>query len=160
MSIEAPLRLHTSSVQPEWIDYNQHMNLAFYVLAFDQATDAFFDYVGLDADYRQRTGYSPFLLETHVTYLHEMKLGDRLRFELQLLDYDYKRLHYFQTMFHADEGFPAANTELLFMNIDTEAGRSASMPNSVLEKLDAVLAAHRTLPPPPDVGRVMAIRRP
>ena len=47
MKIEAPLLLHSESVQPEWIDYNGHMNLAYYVLIFDHATDAFLDYIGM-----------------------------------------------------------------------------------------------------------------
>ena len=157
MSIEAPLCLHTSVVQPDWIDYNQHMNLAYYVLAFDQATDAFFDYVGLGETYRKTTGFSTFLLETHVRYLHEMKLGDPLRFELQLLDYDPRRLHYFQTMYHREQGFPAATTELLFINVDTNAGSSVPMPGPVLRKLERIMDCHRHLPTSGDVGRVMGI---
>ena len=47
MTIEAPLQIHKGTVLPEWIDYNGHMNVAFYMLAFDQATDAFFDYLGM-----------------------------------------------------------------------------------------------------------------
>ena len=159
MTIAAPLCLHTSVVEPGWIDYNQHMNLAYYVLAFDQATDAFFDFVGLDRNYRQSTGYSTFLLETHVRYLHEMKLGEPLRFELQLLDYDYKRLHYFQTMFHGELGYPAATTELLFINVDTAVGRSVAMPIGILSELDTILQSHQCLPIPADAGRVMGIRK-
>ena len=157
--VDAPLCLHTATVQPDWIDYNQHMNLAFFVLVFDHATDAFFDYVGLDAAYRERTGYSPFLLETHVTYLHQMKLGEPMRFEMQLLDYDQKLLHYYQTMYHAEQGFEAANTELLFMNIDTRQGRSVAMTDDVLQYLEEIMTAHRSLPRPANVGRVMGIRR-
>ena len=48
MTANGPLQLHESVVQPEWIDYNGHMNVAFYVLAFDHATDAFLDHIGLD----------------------------------------------------------------------------------------------------------------
>lgn len=159
MKITAPLRLHSSVVEPGWIDYNQHMNLAYYVLAFDKATDAFFDFVGLDERYRKTTGFSTFLLETHVRYLHEMKLGDPLRFELQLLDYDQRRLHYFQTMYHADKGFPAATTELLFINVDTRGGRSVPMPDSILRNLESIMNCHRQLPIPDDMGRVMGISR-
>ena len=159
MTAHAPLCLHTSVVEPGWIDYNQHMNLAYYVLAFDKATDVFFEHVGLDESYRKTTGFSTFLLETHVRYLHEMKLGDPLRFELQLLDYDPKRLHYFQTMYHAEHGFPAATTELLFINVDTGAGRSVAMPDDVLRKLETIMNTHRHLPVPGDVGRVMGIRK-
>ena len=118
-----------------------------------------FDHVGLGESYRRTTGYSTFLLETHVRYLHEMKLGDPLRFELQLLDYDPKRLHYFQTMYHAEQGFPATTTELLFINVDTRAERAVAMPGDILDKLATILNSHRHLPAPEDVGWVMGIRR-
>ena len=52
MSIPAPLKLHKGLIVPEWIDYNGHMNVAYYVLVFDRATDDFFDFMGLTAEYR------------------------------------------------------------------------------------------------------------
>ncbi len=159
MSINAPLHLHSCAVQPEWIDYNGHMNLAYFVLAFDHATDAFFDYLGMDSTYRAETGLSPYLLETHVTYYREMKLGEQMHFTTQLLDYDEKRLHYFHFMHRADEGQLAATTELMFINVDTRQGRASPMPAAVLENLANVMQAHRTLATPPDKGRIIGIRR-
>lgn len=159
MSSGTLLRLHTEVVRPEWIDYNGHMNLAYYVLAFDHATDVFFDRVGLDAAYRERTGCSPFLLETHVSYHDEMKQGDSMSFETQLLGHDHKRLHFFHFMYHTKQKFLAATTELMFMNIDTQRGRSAPIPDDVLASLAAVMESHLEVSPHSDVGRVIGLRR-
>ena len=60
---QKPLELHTSFVLPEWIDYNGHMNVAYYVLAFDHATDAFLDYVGLDQTYKKDANCTTFVVE-------------------------------------------------------------------------------------------------
>ncbi len=78
--IAAPLELHHETVRPEWIDYNGHMNVAYYVLAFDLATDSFFDFLGLDEAYRETSGNSTFAVEAHITYQRELAEGDPLRF--------------------------------------------------------------------------------
>ena len=87
------LVVHRSAVRPDWIDYNGHMNVAFYLLAFDQALDALFDAIGLTQPYRKRHRVSTFALEVHLCYLREVHLKDPLRFEVQMLDLDEKRFH-------------------------------------------------------------------
>ena len=89
---DAPLVLYRDVVRPEWIDFNHHLNVAFYVRAFDLATDAFFEHAGLCSDYIERTGCSLYVLEMHVSYHREMKEGAPMRFETQILDVDEKRL--------------------------------------------------------------------
>ena len=87
-----PLDIHQATVKPEWIDYNGHLNMAYYVLMFDNATDNFFDLIDLGVNYVNRSQHSAFVLETHVTYQWEVSLDDRLRFTVQLIDADEKRL--------------------------------------------------------------------
>ncbi|HSS64018.1 MAG TPA: thioesterase family protein, partial [Gammaproteobacteria bacterium] len=99
MDIDAPLVLHQGKIQRDWIDYNGHMNVAYYVLVFDNATDALLDFLGMDEDYRKQTGFTTYVLETHVTYDRELKENDPVRVETQLLDFDAKRLHYFSRMY-------------------------------------------------------------
>ena len=159
MKIDAPLVLHHGTIQGDWIDYNGHMNVAYYVLVFDNATDALLDYLGMDEAYRSRTGFTTYVLETHVTYDRELKENDPVRVETQLLDFDPKRLHYFGRMFHESEGFLAATTEIMLMHIDSRGPKAAVMPEPVLERVEAVMAAHRALPKPREAGRVIGIRR-
>ena len=91
----APFEAHRDVVRPEWIDRNQHMNMGYYLLAFDFATDRFLDWVGLDTDHRHAHAVTTFCLEAHVTYHREVRAGDALRFTTLLLGHDAKRLHYF-----------------------------------------------------------------
>ena len=76
MTANGPLQLHESVVQPEWIDYNGHMNVAFYVLAFDHATDAFLDHIGLDHRYKNEANCTTFVVDMNVCYLGEVLEGD------------------------------------------------------------------------------------
>jgi acyl-CoA thioester hydrolase len=155
MSVAAPLELHREQVHPEWIDYNGHMNVAYYVLAFDHATDVFFDFLGLDEDYRMTSGNSTFAVEAHVTYQREVAEGDELRFTTQLLGFDAKRIHFIHHMYHADQGYLAATAEWLSLHVDLEQRRVAAMPEAIAERLAEVHTAHGALPVPAEVGRVI-----
>jgi acyl-CoA thioester hydrolase len=155
----APLEVHREAVKPEWIDYNGHMNVAYYVLAFDHATDRLFDLFDLGVDYVKRTNNSTFVLETHVTYAQEVHEGDPLRFTAQLLDYDAKRLHYFLQMFHAEEGYLSATSEQIALHVSLDTRRTAPIPAEQLARLSVAMAAHQGLTRPPQAGRVIGIVR-
>jgi len=159
MDIAAPIDSHRETVRPEWIDYNGHMNVAYYVLAFDHATDVLFDALGMGESYRQATDHSTFSLQIQVTYLRELQLGAPIRVTTQLVDHDAKRLHYFHEMYHAEEGYRAATCECLSIHVDLSARRSVPLPADILARLAALMVAHRDLPRPDEVGSVIAIRR-
>lgn len=108
MTIDAPLALHSEPVRPEWIDYNGHMNVAYYTMVFDHMLDAFIDFVGVGEDYTKSTKRSIFILDSRTLYLREVKANDTLRCTVQLLDFDAKRLHYCSQMEHSREGWAVA----------------------------------------------------
>ncbi|MFQ6018361.1 MAG: thioesterase family protein [Kiloniellaceae bacterium] len=157
MTTPAPLELHREAVRREWIDYNGHMNVAYYVVAFDHACDAFLEYIGLDEAYRERCGGTTFTAECHVTYQRELREGDPLRFATQLFGFDAKRIHYFLQMYHAEEGFLAATSEWLSLYIDLDTRRVSPMPADITARLAEIQAAHRNLPRPPEAGRVIRV---
>ena len=154
-----PLELRRESVRPEWIDYNGHMNVAYYVLVFDHGTDDLFNLLGVGADYVKRTNLSAFVLETHVNYLQEVVVDAPLKVTGQLLDADEKRLHVWLEMFHADAGYLSATSELLFMHVDLGARRAAPFPAEVRARIDLIRRAHADLPKPAAAGRTIGIRR-
>lgn len=158
MKIEAPLLLHRESVLPEWIDYNGHMNLAYYVLIFDHATDAFLDFIGLTEKFREANQSSTFAAELHVTYEQEVKLGDAVVVKTQLLDFDEKRFHYFHHMYHEADGKPVATNELISLYMDMNARRVTAMPGEIQEMLGKIVSAHNDLPLPGQVGRTIGLR--
>ena len=160
MPFEAPLTCWRESVKEEWVDYNGHMNMAYYNVAFDQyGTDHLLDQLGLGLDYVRQTNASTFTLEQHVTYLRELKLSDPILITCQLLDYDSKRLHCFLNMYHADVGFLAATSEQLLMHVNLEIRRSSVLPDAAIDKLAAMMLRHQELTKPPEAGHVIGIQR-
>lgn len=144
-------------VRPEWIDHNRHMNVGYYLVVFDFATDEFLAWVGLDAAHRGRQGVTTFCLEAHVTYHREVHAGDPLRFTTRLLAHDAKRIHYVHAMYHGGEGYLAATNELLSLHVSEATRRSAPMAPAVLARLALIQVAHDTLPRPPQIGRVIGL---
>src|SRR5437868_7525577 len=157
MRIDAPLDSYRDVVRPEWIDHNGHMNMGYYLVVFDLATDEFMRWIGLDAGHRDARRVTTFCLESHVTYHREVREGDTLRFTTQLLAHDAKRLHYFHTMFHATDGYLAATNELMSLHVALETRRGATMASGVLARLAEIQDAHAVLPKPAQVGRVMGL---
>lgn len=154
-----PLVVLRERVRPEWIDYNGHMNVAYYVLAFDHAADALFDAIGMDAAYRERTGFSTFALECHVVYKREVAAGDPLRFEVQMLDFDGRFFHYIAKMYHDRENWLAASCEWISCGVDMKTRKPAPLPAEIATVFQALHEAHRSLPKPPEAGRVIGIKR-
>lgn len=155
--IDAPLSLYADIVRAEWIDYNQHMNEGFYGVAFGYTTDAFMDFVGLDATYRTQSGATIYTVESHTLFLRELKVGTTLSFTTQVLGFDAKRVHVFHTMLHADEGYSAATMEAMLLHVNDEP-RTIPMPPGILRTIEAIYKAHTALPQPPQAGRRIELR--
>jgi len=155
----APLDIHRSTVLPEWVDWNGHMNVAFYVKAFDQASGAFMRNIGLGRPYVDNKLGMTFVLEMHITYDRELREGAPMRFETQLLDCDAKRVHLFHEMYHAEQGYLAATNETIVMNIDYATRKSGPFPRQAAERLEKVWAVHKTCPKPAKSGRLMGLKK-
>jgi len=155
---DARLSFPIIHVKPEWVDYNGHMNVAYYVLAFDMGVDGLLAHIGLGLEHIEKNQTSSFTLEIHVNYLQEVNEGDPLQITCQLLDCDHKRTHYFLSMYHAQNKYLAATSEQLSMHIDMNIRRSSPYPEHVMTRIDALMQAHRDLPVPEHVGSIMKIR--
>lgn len=149
---------HQDIVRPEWIDSNGHLNLAYYVVLFDLATDRLYDALGIGNAYREATGFSCFTAETHTLYERELMVGERVLIRTYLLGADAKRLHYFHEMFPCDTGNNerAAAQELLALHIDLRVRRVAPFPAGRQEVLRQAVQAHEG-PPPRGAGRRIAL---
>lgn len=159
MDKPAPLELSPGVVRPEWVDYNGHMNVAYYVLAFDHACDSFLDHIGMTDAYRARSGGTTFAAEMHITYQREVMAGDPLRFTSHLLGFDKKRIHFILHMYHAEQGYLAATSEWMSLYVDLESRRVAAMPAEISSRLADIHAIHKKLPRPPEAGRTMGLVR-
>lgn len=157
--IPAPFICPRRTVVPEWIDYNGHLNMAYYHVIFDKALDHVFDELGIGVDYVRTEGGTSFTMEVHVCYLQELALGDPVEVRYQLLDQDAKRIHVFGEMYHAEKGYLAATSEQLCLHVSMATRRSSPFPDAIQARISAVMDAHRRLPRPEQAGRVISIKR-
>ena len=127
LPLPAPFLSSIMQIEPQWIDYNGHLNMAYYNVLFDRAVDEVFELLGCGADYLKK-GFSTFTAEVHVRYLRELHAGDPVRVTFQLLDYDAKRMHYFEQLFHAEEGWVSATSENMSLHVDMAAKKTAPFP--------------------------------
>jgi acyl-CoA thioester hydrolase len=157
VSIAAPFDRYRGEVLPEWIDANGHLNLAFYVVLFDYATDTLFEAIGIGLRYKEATNHGTFAVETHNLYEHELLVGERVRVATQILGTDDKRLYFVHEMFSLSTAQRAATQELMYLHIDLAARRVVPWPADARERLTAAAAAHSHLPRPDWAGRRIAM---
>lgn len=153
------LALIRERVRPEWIDYNGHMNVAWYVAAFDAAGESFLEQIGLGPSYRRDADASVFSVEAHITYRREAHEGDLLEFRTKLLGFDPKRVHYIQSMYRIADGALSATAEWLILHVEMKSRRTTPMPKTILERLRDLQRRQADLPIPPEAGRAIALKR-
>jgi acyl-CoA thioester hydrolase len=153
----APLDQYRCRVRREWIDHNNHMNMGYYAVVFDLATDAWFDHFGLDDDHRQKHQVANYTLECHISYLREVGEGDPLRFTTLLLGFDEKRHHFLHQMWHEEQDYQAASIELIHLHVSQVTRRATPMAPELIERLTSIREMHRHVPVPAQVGRVIGL---
>ena len=153
----APFVSAVMQVEPGWIDYNGHLNMAYYNVLFDRAVDEAYELLGCGLAYLNAAQHSTFTAEAHIRYLRELHAGDPVRVTFQLLDFDAKRMHYFEQLFHADEGWLSATSENMVLHVDMTAKKTAPFPAAIASQLARMKAAHAHLPVPEGAGRRIAM---
>ena len=150
----------TGVVKPEWIDINGHMNVAYYVLAFDLAVDALWRRIGITDEFIERTGGSTFAVESHITYKQELKEGEPYRVTVELIAYDDKRVHQFQRMYHAEQNYLAATAEWMNLFVDLRTRKVDCWPQDLLREFSRLAESQQDAKMPIEVGKRMHISNP
>jgi len=148
------------TVLPEWIDINDHMNVAYYVLAFDQGVDLLWGRFGLTDEYIRTHNSSTFAVESHITWQREISEGDPYVVTSQVLAFDEKRIHQFMRMYHADEHYLVATAEWMNLHVDLETRRVAPWPDDIRELIERYVAEQGDQAWPEEVGKKMNIDKP
>ncbi len=158
MTIAAPFVSRVMEIEKDWIDYNGHLNMAYYNVLFDRCSDDAFEVMGLGPAYAKERRLTIYTAEVHICYVQELHLGDKVTVSFHLIDHDDKRLRAYQEIRHAD-GWLAATSESLSLHIDMGGPKVAPFPADIMEKVKAMRAAHAVLPMPERAGRSIAIKR-
>jgi acyl-CoA thioester hydrolase len=150
-----------SVVKPEWVDFNGHMQDAYYLLIFSTAVEELMDALGMDHAYRTETKGTIYTLELHLHYVAEVHQGAPVRCETRLLDADQKRLHIWQELAHGQTGQRLSVCEQMLLHVSQadDAPGSAPFPSQIQAKVDAMLAGCRDLPEADLRAGAIGIRR-
>jgi len=157
VTIPAPFDRYRGEVVAEWIDLNGHMNLAYYTVLFDFATDLLFETIGIGKEYKQKTDHGTFVVETHNLYERELLVREQVRVVTQILGADDKRIHLAHEMYSLADSRRAATQELMFLSIDLGRRRVVPFLAGVRDSVTAAAATHATLPQPDWIGRRLAM---
>lgn len=151
--------LFESPVLPDWIDYNGHMNDAYYVVAFSKAIDGFMLHIGMDETFRASQGVSIYTLQSMVTYLQEVAEAEPIIVKGQLLESDSKKLRLFMTMYHGESYDTLATMETLLLHMDMKQHKASPFLAQTQSLIDVIQTQHAELETPQNAGKAIAIKR-
>jgi acyl-CoA thioester hydrolase len=147
------------AIEKDWVDYNGHLNQAFYGVIFDRAIDEALMPLGLGPDYIRERNCSYMTVESHTCFIRELMQTDPVRVVGRILDLDEKRMHMFCEMRHARDGWLAATVEYMFLHVDMGLRRTSPWTPDLRARLEAAKATCSALPWPERAGRRIAIPR-
>lgn len=151
--LPAPFLTTIMQVEPQWIDYNGHLNMAYYNVLFDRGIDQMWLELGIGPQYMKERNRSTFTAEAHVRYLREIHLGDPAQVAVYILEADEKRIHTFEELRHATEGWISATSENITLHVDMGIRKTAPFPPDIAARIRAVQQAHSAVPRPEGIGR-------
>src|SRR4030081_816225 len=152
-----PFLSSVMQIEPQWIDYNGHLNMAYYNVMFDRAIDELWLKLGIGPGYRNERNGSTFTAENPRRYLREIHLGDPMQVSVLLVDANEKRLHTFEELRHATEGWLSATSENMTIHIDMAARKTAPFPPDIRARVQALADAHSAIVRPEGIGRRVAM---
>ncbi len=155
----APFVSSVMRVEPSWIDFNGHLNMAYYNVLFDRAVDEVYELLGVGEPYVTKRRHSFFTAEVHLRYLRELRADTPVRVTFQLLDFDAKRIHYFEQLFHATEGWVSSTSENLALHVNIDQKKTAPFPEDVALRLAQMQRSHTKLPCPEAAGGRISMHR-
>ena len=134
------LLLNTTKIVNEWTDYNNHMNLSFYILVFDKAAEKILSKFNMGEEAAIKTKRSTMVVETHTTYNNEVKEDDNVDVYLSYCDHDKKRLHYKLEMYEKSKNVLSATTEVLALYINLDLRKVAEFENEKIKIIDEFIS--------------------
>ncbi len=132
-----PIFLSSQKIVKDWIDYNNHMNVSYYLLIFDKfGADILNDTFKMGEHSARTTGKSTMIVESHITYNQELKMNDEVDVNLVFFDHDKKRLHYKMEMIHKQKQYLASTIEVLALYVDLNNRKVSEFERDKLEIMD------------------------
>tara|TARA_Y100000741_G_C18092659_1_gene493443 strand:+ start:309 stop:776 length:468 start_codon:yes stop_codon:yes gene_type:complete len=134
----------TKKIIKEWTDYNEHMNMAYYVLIFDLAWEVILEKFKMGEHSAKTSKKSTMVVETHTTYNNEVKQGDEVDIVLTYFDHDKKRLHFKLEMYEKTKKTLSATIEMLSLYIDLGKRKVAEFEEEKVKIMDEFINKNKS----------------
>ena len=139
------VHLNSQKIIKDWIDYNDHMNVAYYLLIFDKfGADNLNRMFKMGEESAKSTGMSTMIVETNITYNQELKLDDEVDINLLYFDHDKKRLQYKMEMINKKEGYLASTFEALALYVNLNTRKVSEFEEEKLKIMDEFISKNQS----------------
>ena len=138
------LLLKTTKIIKDWTDYNNHMNLSYYILVFDMGAEIILSNFKMGEHSAKTTKKSTMVVETHTTYNNEVKEGEEVDVFISHFDHDKKRLHYKLEMCEKSKNILSATTEVLSLYIDLNFRKVAEFEQEKVMIMDQFIKENKS----------------
>ncbi len=147
-------------VSEDWIDYNGHMNVAYYTFAFDRAIDFFLETIlRIGPTHVKNENQGPYSLQANYHYLQELKVGDRFSTRIFIIDADKKRIHLALEMISSSNRGKVAICETVLINVDLKLRKSTEYPEWAQKKIFKYKNACDGLALPKEIGKPITLKK-
>ena len=131
-------------IKKEWTDYNNHMNMAYYVLVFDQLWEIVLAKFKMGEQSAKTTQMSTMVVETHTTYNNEVKEGNEVEVNLTFFDHDKKRIHFKMEMIEKSSKKLSATLEMLSLYIDLSKRKVSEFEEEKVKLMDEFINLNKS----------------
>ena len=157
---DTPIVLPEKRVIKDWIDYNGHMNVAFYTLAFDKSLDIFLeDTLGIGETHAFQNKQGPFVLQAHYHYLNEMSFDEKFNVRLLVVDCDEKRMHLCLDIFSQKKDKVIAVAEKVLINVNLKIREAVHYPSWAYKRLVKLKETHKKAQFPDVLGKKITLKK-
>jgi acyl-CoA thioester hydrolase len=131
------VHLTSQKIIKDWTDYNNHMNVAYYVLIFDvYGAEVLMNKFRMGEHSAKTTKKSTMVVESHIAYNQEVNEGDEVDINLTYFDHDKKRLLYKMEMIHKEKKYLASTIEILALYVDLGQRKVAEFEDEKIKIMD------------------------
>ena len=154
------IKLSTQKILKKWTDFNGHMNVAFFTLAFDQSLDIFLeDFLGIGETHAFENKQGPFVLQAHYHYLNEMTLDEKFKVRLLVVDHDKKRMHLCLDIYSINMNKVIAVSEKILVNVNLVARKTEPYPLWAYNRLQTLKKTHEKYDFPEVLGKSIGLKK-
>ena len=129
-----PIKVSQGTVIEDWIDYNGHMNMAYYVQCFEESSDFLLEHMDLGYRYAMEEQKGVFVIKCEINYRKEINLYENFIISLEELMCKGKKLIVGLKMLN-ENNETIADYKILNLNVELQTKKSITFSTKITTQL-------------------------